>query len=134
MVNEVLGLKNINLLTKEQYDGVAEPATDELWVVEIDSDKEFKADVIGWGMPNYNAVISVGNVTRTPSTNVVVHCAKNGRVTVGSITINGITYEVSKADSNGQANYTYRSFYIPKGMPYTTANLTEVLEIPLIGG
>lgn len=134
MANETLGLKNVNMLTKEQYDGVAEPATDELWAVEMDSDKDFKADVIGWGMPNYNAVISVGNVTRTPSTNVVVHCAKSGRTTVGSITINSITYEVSKADSNGASNYTYRSFYIPKGMPYTTANLTEVLEIPLIGG
>lgn len=29
-----LGLKNINMLSKEQYDGVAEPAKDELWAIE----------------------------------------------------------------------------------------------------
>lgn len=29
-----LGLKNVNLLSKEQYEGVAEPARDELWVIE----------------------------------------------------------------------------------------------------
>ena len=28
------GLKNVNLLTKEQFDGLAEPKKDELWVVE----------------------------------------------------------------------------------------------------
>lgn len=33
MVNTTLGLKNINLLTKEQYDGIAEPVKDELYAV-----------------------------------------------------------------------------------------------------
>ena len=37
MVNTTLGLKNINLLTKERYDRVAEPATDELWAVETET-------------------------------------------------------------------------------------------------
>lgn len=32
-----LGLKNINMLSKEQYDGVAEPVQDELWTVEIET-------------------------------------------------------------------------------------------------
>ena len=34
---ETLGLKNVNLLTKEQYDGVIKPATDELWAVETET-------------------------------------------------------------------------------------------------
>lgn len=33
MANTTLGLKNVNLLTKEQYDGIAEPASDELYAV-----------------------------------------------------------------------------------------------------
>lgn len=30
-----LGLKNVNMLSKERYDNIVEPATDELWAVEI---------------------------------------------------------------------------------------------------
>ena len=36
-MSETLGLKNINLLTKEQYDGVAEPTNEELWGVEVET-------------------------------------------------------------------------------------------------
>lgn len=32
-MSETLGLKNVNMLSKEQYDGVAEPSNDELWAV-----------------------------------------------------------------------------------------------------
>ena len=32
-MSETLGLKNINLLTKEQYNGITEPATDELYAI-----------------------------------------------------------------------------------------------------
>lgn len=32
-----LGLKNVNMLSKEQYDGVAEPVKDELWTVEVET-------------------------------------------------------------------------------------------------
>lgn len=32
-----LGLKNVNMLSKEQYDTVEEPATDELWTVEVET-------------------------------------------------------------------------------------------------
>lgn len=31
------GLKNVNILTKEQYDGVSVPANDELWAVETET-------------------------------------------------------------------------------------------------
>lgn len=34
---ETLGLKNVNMLTKEQYEGVSSPATDELWAVETET-------------------------------------------------------------------------------------------------
>jgi hypothetical protein len=34
---ETLGLKNVNLLTREQYDGVSVPAQDELWAVEVET-------------------------------------------------------------------------------------------------
>lgn len=34
---ETLGLKNINMLSKAQYDGVVEPAVDELWAVETET-------------------------------------------------------------------------------------------------
>lgn len=92
-----------------------------------------KETVVGWGMPDYSAIVSVGNTTRTPTTDVVVHCDKVGVSSVGSITISGHTFNVSKADSNGANNRTYRSFYIRKGTEYTTKSLTEVLEIPLLG-
>lgn len=32
-MSETLGLKNINMLSKEQYNGVAEPTNEELWAV-----------------------------------------------------------------------------------------------------
>lgn len=32
-----LGLKNVNMLSKEQYTGVSIPATDELWAVEVET-------------------------------------------------------------------------------------------------
>lgn len=32
-MSETLGLKNVNMLSKEQYDGVAEPTNEELWAV-----------------------------------------------------------------------------------------------------
>ncbi len=32
-----LGLRNVNMLTKEQYEGVAIPTTDELWAVETET-------------------------------------------------------------------------------------------------
>ena len=35
MTNTVSYLKNVNLLTKSQYDAIQSPATDELWAVEI---------------------------------------------------------------------------------------------------
>lgn len=47
---KTLGLKNINLLTQEQYSGITEPAEDELWAVEFDK------DVIG--IPDYSAGVS----------------------------------------------------------------------------
>ena len=34
---ETLGLRNVNMLTKEQYEGVATPTTDELWAVETET-------------------------------------------------------------------------------------------------
>ena len=37
MANETLGLKNVNILTKEQYEGISSPATDELWAVETET-------------------------------------------------------------------------------------------------
>ena len=36
-MSETLGLKNINLLTKEQFDAIAEPTNEELWVVEVET-------------------------------------------------------------------------------------------------
>lgn len=32
-----LGLKNVNMLSKEQYDTIAEPVKDELWTVEVET-------------------------------------------------------------------------------------------------
>lgn len=83
------------------------------------------------GFPDYDNVVSVGNTTRTPETNVVVHCDKKGYSTTGYITIGTYKFAVSKGDAQGDHNHTYRSFYIAKGTTYTTEGLTEVLEIPL---
>ena len=43
-MSETLGLKNINMLSKEQYDAIAEPARDELFVVSSS----------GFGFPSNN--------------------------------------------------------------------------------
>lgn len=96
----------------------------------------YELNILGTGafvMPDYSAVVAVGNTTRTPSTNVVVHCDKVGANSTGTIKIDGYTFKVSKGDANGFNNHTYRSFYIKKGTEYTTANMSEVLEIPLLG-
>lgn len=50
---ETLGLKNVNLLTKEQYDGVPVPAQDELWAVETETYSDefgnwYRIDPDGW--------------------------------------------------------------------------------------
>lgn len=93
-----------------------------------------KQTIVGWGMPDYNSLISVGNTTRTPTSNVVVFCDKAGSLSSGSISFSGKTFYLNHNDSQGSQIYIYREFYIPKGTQYTTSNLSEVFEVPLIGG
>lgn len=64
-----LGLKNINLLTKEQYDGIDSPATDELWSVEVEtySDADgnwYKIYPNGWCEQGGLAVTGVNNLLK----------------------------------------------------------------------
>lgn len=47
MVNTISGLKNINLLTKEQYDGISNLASDELYAVETPTIVETYSDAAG---------------------------------------------------------------------------------------
>lgn len=55
------GLKNINLLTKTQYDG-AIIASNELYAVRADTDTDFKSFVAGCAMPNSkNTTLTAGS-------------------------------------------------------------------------
>ncbi len=49
MSNTTASLTNINLLSKDQYDAIESPATDELWAVEC----------VVAGMPDHSAGVSV---------------------------------------------------------------------------
>lgn len=57
MANTTASLTNVNLLSKEQYDAIESPATDQLWAVEC----------VVAGMPDYSAGVSVSvNTSFTP--------------------------------------------------------------------
>jgi hypothetical protein len=45
MANQTLGLKNVNMLTKEQYNGIANVSKDELYAVEV---KTYSDDAGNW--------------------------------------------------------------------------------------
>lgn len=47
MVNTTSGLKNVNLLTKEQFDGISDLASDELYAVEAPTIVETYSDAAG---------------------------------------------------------------------------------------
>lgn len=83
---KTLGLKNINLLTQEQYSGITEPAEDELWAVEFD-----KETVVGWGTPDYKAGITIGTSYTAPCAGIVVAFAATGQSQNCNITVNGIS-------------------------------------------
>ena len=92
------------------------------------------SSIVYWGMPNYPSIVSVGNVSdRAAPANVVVKCTVTGRTT-GYFYVGGLTFPIEHNDGYGTTNRLYRDFYVPKGWKYSTANMTEVHEIPLIGG
>ena len=60
-----LGLKNVNMLSKEQYDGVAEPVRDELWTVEVET---YSDDDGNWYRVYPDGWIEQGGQYRTATT------------------------------------------------------------------
>lgn len=77
MVNTISGLKNINLLTKEQYDGISDLASDELYAVEAPTIVETYSDAAG----NWYRIYSDG------------WCEQGGRV--NSVAYNSATKNVT---------------------------------------
>ena len=59
MANTTVGLTNVNLLSKEQYEAIANPSNNELWAVELESDAEFKEKVTSWGDPDNSSVSTI---------------------------------------------------------------------------
>lgn len=78
MVNTTLGLKNINLLTKEQYDGISDLSIEELYAVEIptvvetysdDNGNWYRIYSDGWVEQGGIAVAGVNNLLKAFNTN-----------------------------------------------------------------
>ena len=131
MANTTSGLKNVNLLSKAQYSSQTDPATDELWAVDIDSDAEFKEKIVGWGMPKYNATVNIASGYIAPSNGLLkVRAYHNGGTAYGYI--DGI--EVYNWIDDGNSRGT--SFVqISKGSVWTINGNFEVQQfIPYIGG
>lgn len=100
----------------------------------IEASNGVRQSIVYWGIPNYAAIVSVGNVTdRAAPSNVLVQCSLTGRA-IGYLSVGGQTFYINHQDGYGTTNYIYRDFYIPKGWKYTTSGLSEVYEIPLMGG
>lgn len=70
---ETLGLKNVNMLTKEQYEGVEGPAIDELWVVETET---YHDDEGNWYRVYPDGWLEQGGKVATTSTGTVVNLLK----------------------------------------------------------
>lgn len=71
---ETLGLKNVNILSKEQYEGVSSPAKDELYAVETEtySDDDgnwYRVYPDGWCEQGGLAVAGVNNLLKAFNTN-----------------------------------------------------------------
>lgn len=71
-----LGLKNINLLTKEQYDTITTPARDELYAI----------DSSDWGLPDYSAKVSA-TTTYTAPKNGWIYFTKKSQANPGASTL-----------------------------------------------
>ena len=131
MANTTNGLKNVNLLNKTQYAAQPDPATDELWAVDIDSDADKKEKIIGWGMPKYNATVNIGSGYIAPSNGFLkVRAYNNGGTAYGYI--DGI--EVFNWIDDGNSRGT--SFIkISKGSVWTINGNFEIQQfIPCVGG
>lgn len=87
MTNTVTACNTVNLLDKSTYDQQTRPDT-ELWAVDEESDSDYKGMVVGWGMPDYTAGISVSYSTlasgyTAPSKGVLMGgCNPNGNTDI----------------------------------------------------
>ena len=113
-----LGLKNVNLLSKEQYDGIAEPAKDELYAVDVDSDKQYKEMSVGWATPDFTAGIEqVEDVEYVAPCAGVLYVRAHDSNTKSYITINGNKFLIHYVGSNMASSCT-TPFMIDKGTTY----------------
>lgn len=87
-MSETLGLKNVNLLSKEQYVEIDEPVTDELWAISGS----------GFGFPSNRYVdleLGASDSTYTAPANGWVYLSKNATATGQYIQINQRQYALS---------------------------------------
>ena len=134
-MSETLGLKNVNMLSKAQYDGVAEPATDELWLVEVEGNRQYKETVISWGMPDYSARVEKGWKNFTVDTNGWIYCTSGCATSTNYVYVNG--GEVYRCGNNQYADYHGTVVPVSKGDEVTvgggTYSIANIIFMPCKG-
>lgn len=101
-MSNTLGLKNVNMLSKEQYDGVAEPAQDELYAISGS----------GFGFPSSNyeelELGASGTQYTAPANGYVSICKISGTtdayITIDTLNItSGVICQLPYADNSLKA-------------------------------
>lgn len=88
---------------KEKFSGKANIVADNLTA-------DGKKNVIGWGMPNYNAPVDItaavaAGYTAEYKQYVAVQCVKNAvETSVSTLKLNNIVYNIASTSSNNQWN------------------------------
>ena len=109
MVNTTSGLKNINLLTKEQYDGISDLASDELYAV--------SGSGIGFPSSDYeNLTLGASGTRYTAPANGWFYLAKNSSGSNQYIKLNCVTRGYSTIlFANASNNELRQMFPVEKG-------------------
>lgn len=92
------GLKNVNVLTKAQYDSVVEPADDELWAVEVETYSDNNGN---WYRVYPDGWCEQGGLT-TANTSIVVNFLKPFRDSLYTIQLTCI--DKTASDQNWSAS------------------------------
>lgn len=138
MANTIASLKNVNLLSKTQYDAIESPATDELWAVDVESDSEFKSTIVGWGKPDYSAEISISS-PYTPTQNGFISLCVTGAYTHVALNEDGVDI-INQYDDTAGANQQniLRLIPVTRGKTYSwtyiNGTLTYAKFAPSFGG
>lgn len=133
-MSETLGLKNVNMLSKEQYDGIAEPTNEELWAV----------SGLGVGFPSDRYVdltLGASGTSYTAPANGWFHIAKvpgsaDTQITMINTCVTGKTDQAGNFTIRTQASTSGMTIYlnlpVKKGdvavIKYTTTGKTDAFK------